>query len=148
MLSDLFGHVYAVDVSEEMLKSARLSVGNKPNVTLLLNDGASLGPLADSTIDFAFSFIVFQHIPSELVIESYFSEVFRVLKPGSIFKVQVSGGDSGDEHGRTRDTWEGVRYSPGQAEYLIKMSGFHCEYMSGADSQYYWLCLRKPYPDQ
>jgi hypothetical protein len=40
-------------------------------------------------IDFAFSYLVFQHIPSREVIESYFREVALLLRPGSLFKVQM-----------------------------------------------------------
>ena len=41
--------------------------------------------------DFAFSTIVFQHIPSRDVIENYVREVHRLLRPGALFKFQVQG---------------------------------------------------------
>ncbi len=40
--------------------------------------------------DFAFSFIVFQHIPSRAVIENYVREAHRLLRPGALFKFQVT----------------------------------------------------------
>jgi hypothetical protein len=41
--------------------------------------------------DFAFSTIVFQHIPSRDVIYNYVREVHRLLRPGALFKFQVQG---------------------------------------------------------
>ena len=41
--------------------------------------------------DFAFSTIVFQHIPSREVIYNYVREVHRLLRPGALFKFQVQG---------------------------------------------------------
>ncbi len=37
------------------------------------------------------SFIVFQHIPSKAVIENYVRETHRLLRPGALFKFQVTG---------------------------------------------------------
>ena len=91
MLARIFGHVTALDVSKEMIDRARVNLADLHNVTLILGDGASLSAVPDESHDFAFSFIVFQHIPSTEVIASYCREVRRVLRPGSLFKFQVNG---------------------------------------------------------
>ena len=41
--------------------------------------------------DFAYSEIVFQHIPNRDVIENYVREVNRLLRPGALFKFQLHG---------------------------------------------------------
>ena len=50
-----------------------------------------LSVLPDLEFDFAFSSIVFQHIPSRDIIENYVREVHRLLRPGALFKFQVQG---------------------------------------------------------
>jgi ubiquinone/menaquinone biosynthesis C-methylase UbiE len=64
MLARIFGRVTVVDVSREMIERARVNLADAHNVTLILGDGATLSLVADQSQDFAFSFIVFQHIPS------------------------------------------------------------------------------------
>ena len=49
--------------------------------------------------DFAFSVIVFQHIPSREIIENYVREVHRLLRPGALFKFQVQGCAGGSRTG-------------------------------------------------
>ena len=53
--------------------------------------GSSLRISVRLQLDFAFSFMVFQHIPSREIIENYVREVNRVLRPGALFKFQVQG---------------------------------------------------------
>ena len=55
--------------------------------------------------DFAFSTIVFQHIPSREIIENYVREVGRLLRPGALFKFQVQGDSSLET--ASDDTWLG-----------------------------------------
>lgn len=91
MLARVFGKVSAVDISPEMIHRAQANLRGLDNVSLVLGDGETLSALGDSEYDFAFSFIVFQHIPSMEVITSYCREVNRVLKPGALFKFQGAG---------------------------------------------------------
>ncbi len=142
MLARIFGQVTAVDVSDEMIERARRNLADFPNVTLVLGDGATLAPLASESIDFAFSFIVFQHIPSLDVIRSYCREVYRVLRPGSLFKFQVQGGEQAQDGGY--DTWNGVPVTLQEAQNLASDWGFVLESHEGQGSQYFWLRFRKP----
>jgi ubiquinone/menaquinone biosynthesis C-methylase UbiE len=142
MLARIFGHVTALDISEEMLRQARTNLKDLDNVTLVLGDGCSLSGQEPEEFDFAFSFIVFQHVPSYEIIRSYCRDVFRVLKPYGLFKFQVQGGTnmSRDEN----DTWLGVPVSEPEAQSLAQESGFLLEHSEGAGTQYYWLWFRKP----
>jgi SAM-dependent methyltransferase len=87
-LAALFGEVHAVDVSAEMIRLASEEVGALPNVRLYVNKGADLSALPASSFHFAFSFLVFQHISEQVIIESYVREVHRGLVPGALFKFQ------------------------------------------------------------
>jgi ubiquinone/menaquinone biosynthesis C-methylase UbiE len=142
MLARIFGHVTGVDISEEMVRQARENTADLKNVDLLLGDGCTLAGLPDGNYDFAFSFIVFQHIPAYTVIASYCREVYRVLKPRGLFKFQVQG-----HTGLARnemDTWVGHPVSASESAKLAEESGFALERQEGAGTQWYWLWFRKP----
>ena len=143
MLARIFGQVTAVDVSREMIERARVNLEPLDNISLVLGNGATLAAIGDSTHDFAFSFLVFQHIPTRDVIASYCHEVHRVLKPGSLFKFQVQGASW--ERIAPPDTWSGVTITEEDAAALSQETGFTLEHSSGAGSQYFWLWFRKPY---
>jgi SAM-dependent methyltransferase len=136
-LSEVFGQVYAVDISGEMIRQARQSLHDRPNAHVFQNSGADLSVLGDIRVDFAFSFIVFQHIPSRDVIRSYVREVHRLLRPGGLFKFQVQGGSGMDA--APGDTWLGTPFSDADAIAMAEESGFEPRYRIGADTQYFWL---------
>jgi ubiquinone/menaquinone biosynthesis C-methylase UbiE len=136
-LSEIFGQVYAVDISGEMIRQARQSLQDRPNAHVFQNSGADLSVLDDIRVDFAFSFIVFQHIPSRDVIRSYVREVHRLLRPGGLFKFQVQGGTEIDVV--PGDTWLGTAFSDAQAVAMAEEFGFEPRYRIGADTQYFWL---------
>lgn len=141
-LSEVFGEVYAVDVSGEMIARAKEALADLHNVHLFQNSGADLEVLGDVQVDFAFSYIVFQHIPTREVIYSYAREVNRLLKPGGLFKFQVQGALASE--GNNPDTWLGVHFTDEEAVAMAKACGFELRYRIGADSQYFWLWCFKP----
>jgi ubiquinone/menaquinone biosynthesis C-methylase UbiE len=136
-LAKLFGEVHGVDVSGEMVKLARAALSDFPNAFVYQNNGTDLSAVPDLPFDFAFSCIVFQHIPSLGVIENYIREVGRLLRPGALFKFQVQG-DSTLETSAD-DTWIGVPVSERQAMDMAYRSGFEPRYRHGAGDQYFWL---------
>jgi ubiquinone/menaquinone biosynthesis C-methylase UbiE len=141
-IARIFGQVTAVDVSSEMIARATANLKGLENVTLVNGDGATLTAVPDASQDFAFSFIVFQHIPSADVIASYCREVHRVLRPGALFKFQLQGAQW--QRDQPPDTWHGVSFSEEEARLLCRDSGFTLERTAGANSQFYWLWFRKP----
>ena len=76
-LAGFFDHVYAVDVSEDMIIRARKAVAPRI-VEFSVIDGLHL-PQNDGSISAVFSAHVLQHLDSEEVGHSYFREIFRVL---------------------------------------------------------------------
>lgn len=139
--SKMFGEVHGVDVSGEMIRQAKDALADRPNAFVYQNNGKDLSVLGDLQFDFAFSTIVFQHIPSRDVIESYVSEVSRLLRPGRLFKFQVQG----DTTLKTSpdDTWLGVPFSEQQAVEMAYRCGFEPRYRHGAGEQYFWLWFFK-----
>lgn len=140
-LSEIFGEVYAVDISGEMIRQATESLKDRPNAHVFQNSGSDLSVLGKIRVDFAFSFIVFQHIPSREVIQNYVREVHRVLRPGGLFKFQVQGyGTEGD----TPDTWEGIAFKDEEVVKMAEVADFEPRHRHGAGTQYFWLWYFKP----
>ena len=143
-LAKFFGEVYAVDISGEMVERARMALRDYPNARVFQNNGRDLAVVreaaAGAPFDFAFSYIVFQHIPSRDVIESYVREVHSLLRPGALFKFQVQGYAGEEEQ---LSSWHGVSYTEQQARELAERCGFEMRYNHGAGDQYYWLWFFK-----
>jgi SAM-dependent methyltransferase len=157
-LAQVFGQVHGVDVSGEMVRRARQALAEVPNARVFRNNGKDLtvldgplrgwhrhlpGPLGPRppVFDFAFSTIVFQHIPSRAIIESYIAEVHRVLRPGALFKFQVQGDATVELV--PDDTWHGVGFSDEEACAMARRHGFEPRYRIGAGAQYFWLWFFK-----
>jgi len=151
-LARFFGEVYAVDISRHMVRQARQALAQFPNAHIFRNNGSDLSVVrrhwwerfgigGGLQLDFAFSCLVFQHIPSRDVIESYISEVNRLLRPGALFKFQVQGNTGMDEH--PDNSWLGKAFSAEEAGQLAESNGFEMRYQNGAGSQYYWLWFFK-----
>lgn len=140
-LAGLFGEVHAVDVSGEMIQRAKEALQDRPNAHVWQNNGKDLEVLPPGPYDFAFSTIVFQHIPSRAVIYSYVREVHRLLKPGALFKFQVQGDATMET--TPDDTWLGVPFSDADAVAMAEACGFEPRYRHGAGEQYFWLWFFK-----
>jgi ubiquinone/menaquinone biosynthesis C-methylase UbiE len=140
-LADVFGEVYAVDVSRRMVKLARRALSSKRNAHVYKNNGMDLSVLPDIQFDFAFSCIVFQHIPSLEIIESYIREVHRLLRPGALFKFQVQGCPAVEVS--PDDTWVGVPITDEMAVEMALRCGFEPRHRLGAGDQYFWLWFFK-----
>jgi len=140
-LARLFGEVHAVDVSGEMIRQAGEALKDHRNVFLYQNNGQDLAVVPDLEFDFAFSSIVFQHIPSRAIIENYVREVHRLLRRGGLFKFQVQG--STDIEEQPHDTWLGVAFSEQQAKEMALRCGFDPRYQYGAGGQYFTLWFFK-----
>ena len=136
-LAGVFGEVHAVDVSGEMVARAKNALADRPNAFVYRNNGKDLSVIPGEGYDFAFSTIVFQHIPSREVIYSYVREVRRLLRPGALFKFQVQG----DSSMKTApdDTWLGVAFSDQEAVVMAEACGFEPRHRHGAGEQYFWL---------
>lgn len=140
-LARLFGEVHAVDVSGEMVKLASAALRDYPRAFVYQNNGRDLTVVPNLDFDFAFSSIVFQHIPSREIIENYVREVARLLRPGGLFKFQVQG-DSSLEI-QPDDTWLGAGFSEQQAIDMALRCGFEPRYRHGVGDQYFWLWFFK-----
>ncbi len=84
-----FEQYIGVDVSPEMVRKAT-SYGIS-RATFHAVSGADLRGIPAGSVDFVFSFAVFQHVPDKAAIFSYFAETARVLRHGGIFRLHMKG---------------------------------------------------------
>lgn len=84
-----FREYIGVDVSPEMIRKAA-SYGI-PHATFRAVSGADLAGIPAGSVDFVFSFAVFQHVPDKGAIFNYFAETARVLRHGGIFRLHMKG---------------------------------------------------------
>ena len=78
-----FDQVIGVDLSEAMVAEARRLNAAVPNVRFVHNPSTSLDGLASGSVDFVYSRLVLQHIPSH-VAAGYVREFVRMLAPDGI----------------------------------------------------------------
>jgi SAM-dependent methyltransferase len=120
-LTNRFERIVGVDVSPEMIEQANARYGALENVEFIANSGADLGPLTDGSFDLVYSYSVLPHLPVD-VVESYFAEVNRVLKPGGLFRYQFWVGY--DQQPEDNDTLTIRVYSDDVFEKLNAAFGF------------------------
>ena len=157
-MSKKFQESVGVDISQEMVSIGKQKTKNNPNCKILLNNGINLSDLSSNYFDFCYSFIVFQHIPKELIVKNYIKEIARVLKPNSCFRFQVRGTHPIDpiklrlleNIGEKKpicsdDTWIGVQFSSQEMYEIAEEFGFEIIEESGEGTEYYWLtfCLKE-----
>ena len=88
-MSQDFGQYVGVDVSPEMIHKA--SSYNLPRAQFQAVSGGDLAGIPSDSVDFVWSFAVFQHVPDKQAIFNYFKEAARVLHPGGIFRLHMKG---------------------------------------------------------
>jgi SAM-dependent methyltransferase len=80
-LAQRFKYVIGADVSDEMIRQAKeLNPSTVQNLEFKVTDGSFYPFVSSSSIDFVFSYEVFQHMPSSDIILNNFKEINRVLK--------------------------------------------------------------------
>jgi len=92
-LAKHFGEVHGVDISQTMIAEARKLNADVPNLHFHHGSGNDLKGFEDRSFDAVFSYIVFQHLPDEIVL-NYLSEIARVLRPGGQAFVHIPYGRS------------------------------------------------------
>jgi SAM-dependent methyltransferase len=88
MSQDFAGYI-GVDVSPEMIRKA--SSYEFARTTFQAVSGGDLSGIPSESVDFVWSFAVFQHVPDKNAIFNYFRETARVLRPDGIFRLHMKG---------------------------------------------------------
>src|SRR5262245_51491417 len=77
------GKVTLVDLSPSCIEHCKKLFSSLNHIDYFVNDGSTLRPLGDQTIDFIWSYDVFVHIERP-EFKRYLLEGARVLKPGGV----------------------------------------------------------------
>lgn len=128
--------VIGVDIAVTMVEQGRRQLADLPNVEFHLTRGR-FDAIADASLDFVYSFAVFQHIPSKPAIAAYIAEAARTLKSGGVLRIQVDGRRR--PFWRGTDTWLGVWYAPAEIRRVLESHGFTLVDTWGGQTQYFWL---------
>jgi SAM-dependent methyltransferase len=86
-----FGRVIALDISAEMLERAQKTLQGVANIAWMQANGADLAGVPSQSVEFAFSYLVLQHLPDEKAVCSYIRELLRVLKEYGVCLFQFNG---------------------------------------------------------
>jgi len=133
---------HGVDISNVMIAKSKDYCARVTNVRTSLTDG-TLSHLPDASLDFVFSFIVFQHIPDRAPVRRYVEEAARVLRPGGVFRFQVDG-RWWWKHGKDGpDTYNGVKFSRNQVRELLAGTPLSVRDDWGAGGHYHWVTALK-----
>ncbi|MEP6883038.1 MAG: FkbM family methyltransferase [Dokdonella sp.] len=98
-LASHFGRVIGVDVSASMIAAARDLNADVANIEFIENTASELSGIDDASVDFVFSHITLQHIPTALAI-GYVEEFLRILAPGGVAVFQFVDGSDASWRGR------------------------------------------------
>jgi SAM-dependent methyltransferase len=139
-LSRHFSEIHGVDVSAEMVRLARQNLAGIAHAHVHTVDGTNLAQFADESVDFVYSYAVFQHIPSREVVLNYLQETRRVLKTGGIARLQFNG--LAEESGKY-DTWSGVRFKGSEIAEFAAANDLQLLALEGAGTQYMWGTFSK-----
>ncbi|MBI1760767.1 MAG: class I SAM-dependent methyltransferase [Acidobacteria bacterium] len=140
-LAGIFGEVYAVDVSAEMIRQAQMRLQSLANVRLFETGGEDFALFPAQSFDVIFSAYVFQHVPSAAIIRSNLVDAWRVLKPGGVCKF-VTNGVTAPASGPT-DSWHGAAFPEAALRQLAEELGAQLLGLFGEETQYCWTMLRR-----
>jgi SAM-dependent methyltransferase len=154
-------HVWAFDISSEMLERARHELGQPANVEWIHGNGTSLRPVADGAASVCFSFVVFQHLPDPAITLGYVREMGRVLRPGGWSAFQISNDPSIHRRretdrrsrlksllgrapkGQSHPAWLGSAVDLGELERTAGEAELDVERVEGVGTQFCHVLLRK-----
>ena len=136
-LASAFGQVTGADISEAMINEGQKRLQTLRNVRLVATDGKTL-PAESDSIDFVFSFIVFQHMPDVQTIRANVAEISRVLKIGGLAKIQLRGLPT------SKKNWfYGPSFDMGSVKNLIKGLPLEILKSESENTRYFWVWLSK-----
>ncbi len=139
-ITEFFGNdfekVYGTDIARNMIEEAKRTFPDSKFV-FVETDGAHL-PFPDKSIDFSFSFATFQHMPDEETVITNFSDIYKILRPGGLFKVQLRGAPI------LKKNWSyGIDFNEKTAAKLANIQGFKILYINRESDRNLWLLLEK-----
>jgi len=124
-----FGQVIALDVSAQMIDRAQQILQKVQNIAWVHTNGQDLGAVDSESVDFAFSYLVLQHLPNDKSVCSYIRELFRVLKESGICLFQFNGMNKPTMNRKGRLAWRFIDaiwslHLPALSRFVAQFFGF------------------------
>lgn len=142
-LAGIFGEVYAVDVSAEMIRQAKARLAGLANVSLFETNGVDFARFPAACFDVIFSAYVFQHIPSAALIAGNIVDAWRVLKPAGVFKFVTNAVTDESFLQSRKDSWQGDAFPAQSIRRLALELEAQLIGLTGEETQYCWAMLRR-----
>ncbi|HYB54214.1 MAG TPA: methyltransferase domain-containing protein [Thermoanaerobaculia bacterium] len=139
-LSDRAARVIGIDISPEMIARARAALADRRNLELRVTRGR-LDGVADASLDFVYSFIVFQHVSSRASVHRYLREASRALAGGGVLRFQIDGRRR--PRREAADTWQGVWFDGEAIRRRLERLKFDVVDRWGDGTQYFWWTARR-----
>jgi len=141
--------VYGIDISAEMIKKGEEYLQGIANTKIYKTNGKDLSLFPESTFDFVYSMVTFQHFSTKKLFIDYCHEIYRVLKPEGLTRIQIHTGNSfkkGNISPHHRKGYLPVK----EFKTILNQAGFIVE---RADKrliyrQWAWFSGRKPSPEE
>lgn len=140
-----------VDVSDRMLQRARAVLGDE-RVTYVRSDGRTLATIPTSSVDIAYSLLVFQHIEREDLI-NYLAELRRVLRnegrlvlqlPNLADRASLAAFVDYALHERTKSVARLRYYTREEVGILFAYFGFVVDGEETRDGSFYFRARKQP----
>ena len=142
-VADKVKELYALDISKEMLRTARVALANHPNMRFILLHNPELPDTLIERCDFIYSFDVFVHLDLHTMWK-YFVQIHRALKGGGHAFIHTTNlkAPGGWERFSSQDEFSvGGHYpiSPEIIEILAEHSGLSITRTSTPDPSNFYL---------
>jgi ubiquinone/menaquinone biosynthesis C-methylase UbiE len=124
-----FGQVIALDVSAQMIDRAQQILQKVQNIAWVHTNGQDLGAVDSESVDFAFSYLVLQHLPNDKSVRGYIRELLRVLKESGICLFQFNGMKKPTMNWKGRLAWRFIDaiwllHLPALSRFVAQLFGF------------------------
>ncbi len=129
-LLDYCDELIGVDLAPRCVEACRSRFADHKKATFDVNDGQSLRMVADSSIDFAFSYDSLVHVERE-ALAGYLSELARVLEPEGVAFLHHSNYGAYQRSARTFEPLQGIfdRFPPAARAGLIRTGTYRGSHM-------------------
>ena len=124
-----FGQVIALDVSAQMIDRAQQILPKVQNIAWMHANGKDLDAVGSESVDFAFSYLVLQHLPNDKSVCGYVRELLRVLKESGICLFQFNGMRKPTMNLKGRLAWRFIDaiwslHLPALSRFVAQLIGF------------------------
>lgn len=133
-----FNLVCGLDISPTMLAIARKRLASYHNANLTENAGDSISKTQEQ-FDLIFSYLTFKYLPNTELIQNYFREISKALKPNGLAKIQLRTGASP----YFWQWYSGVSLNTTEAENLVKEAGLEIIKTEIENNKSLWLWFKK-----